>query len=48
MSRILVLCYSSYGHIRDLAGAHFEGRHVAEIAARLVAADKLQAEQEIA
>jgi flavodoxin len=40
MAKILVVYYSSYGHIEQMAhavaeGARFQGRHVAEIAGRL-------------
>ena len=45
MSKILVLDYSSYGHIETMAqavaegarsaGARFQGKHVVEIATRL-------------
>jgi NAD(P)H dehydrogenase (quinone) len=41
MAKVLVLYYSAYGHgsrqpsENELEGARFQGRHVAEIAARL-------------
>lgn len=40
MTKVLVLCYSSYGHIEAMAravaeGARFQGRHVATIAGKL-------------
>ena len=36
MAKILVLYYSSYGHIEtELAIAEYQGKHVAELAAKL-------------
>ena len=42
MAKVLVLYYSSYGHIETMAyavaeGARYQGRHVAQIAAKLKA-----------